>query len=140
MRRSHPSNKPGVTPRQCRKEIEADLARSEMENVMTEATTNPALRTFTLDEAVKSGDTVLIPAGTVITVRKPGSGELRGLTLMALSQLDVTALHTLAPRITTPPIAKGAVMDPADLMQFGGEVMDFLLPKAAKAMADSPTT
>ncbi|WP_309692026.1 phage tail assembly protein [Sphingomonas sp. SORGH_AS_0870] len=107
---------------------------------MTEATTNPALRTFTLDEAVKSGDTVLIPAGTVITVRKPGSGELRGLTLMALSQLDVTALHTLAPRITTPPIAKGAVMDPADLMQFGGEVMDFLLPKAAKAMADSPTT
>lgn len=138
MRRSHPSNKPGVTPRQWRKEVEADLARSEMENVMTEAT-NPTVREFTLDGHVTSGDTVLIPAGTKITVRKPGSGELRGLTLMALSQLDVTALHTLAPRITNPPIAKGAVMDPADLMQFGGEVMDFLLPKAAKAMADSPT-
>lgn len=96
---------------------------------------NPLFRTFTLDAPVMLGDAVLIQAGTTIQVRKPGSGELRGLTLMGLSQLDVIQLATLAPRITTPVIAKGAVMDPADLMQLGGEVMDFLLPKAAKEAA-----
>ena len=98
---------------------------------------NPLFRGFTLDEDVMLGDSVLIAKGTKIAVRKPGSGELRGLNLMGLSQLDVIMLGTLAPRITTPIIAKGAVMDPADLMQFGGEVMDFLLPKAAKAEAAS---
>ncbi|HEY0624662.1 phage tail assembly protein [Sphingomonas sp.] len=98
----------------------------------------PKLRKFTLDENVMVGDQVLIAKGTEITVRKPGSGELRGLTLMALSQLDVAALHELAPRITMPVIHKNAAMDPADLMQFGGEVMDFLLPTAAKQAA-SPT-
>ncbi len=106
---------------------------------MTDKTNGPAIRKFTLDYPVISGTNTLIEAGAEITVRKPGSGELRGLTLMALSQLDVAALETLAPRITTPVIPKGAVMDPADLMQFGGEVMDFLLPKAAKAQAASQT-
>jgi len=99
------------------------------------ARANPLFRKFTLDAPVMLGDSELIAAGTEITVRLPGSGELRGLTLMGLSQLDVIQLATLAPRITTPIIAKGAVMHPADLMQLGGEVMDFLLPKAAKAEA-----
>lgn len=98
----------------------------------------PKIRRFILDHNVMVGDQVLVPEGTEIVVRKPGSPELRGLTLMALSQLDVNALHELAPRITMPVIHKNAVMDPADLMQFGGEVMDFLLPTAAKQAA-SPT-
>ena len=95
----------------------------------------PKIRKFVLDEDVKLGEQVSISKGTEIMVRKPGSGELRGLTLMALSQLDVDALHKLAPRITTPVILQNATMDPADLMQFGGEVMDFLLPTAAKQAA-----
>ena len=95
-------------------------------------TTAPLARSFTNDEPVLLAGKVIIPAGTEITVRKPGSGELRGLKLTELIQLDVASLETLAPRITTPVIHKGAVLDPADLMQFGGEVMDFLLPKAAK--------
>jgi hypothetical protein len=98
----------------------------------------PTLRRFTLDFDVKLGEQVIIGAGTVITVRKPGSPELRGLTLAALAQLDVNALHDLAPRITSPVIHKNATMDPADLMQLGGEVMDFLLPTAARPAA-SPT-
>ncbi|HEX8583048.1 MAG TPA: phage tail assembly protein [Allosphingosinicella sp.] len=97
----------------------------------------PAYRSFTLDHDICVGDRVVQPAGTEIKVRKPGAGELRGLTLMALSQLDYTSLETLAPRITTPTLQKHdvAAMDPADFMQLGGEVMDFLLPKAAKAEA-----
>jgi hypothetical protein len=93
----------------------------------------PASATFTLDEPVMLGTNVLIEAGVVVTVRKPGSGELRGLQLVALNQLDVFSLETLAPRITSPVIVKGATMSPSDLMQFGAEVMDFLLPTAAKA-------
>jgi hypothetical protein len=69
-----------------------------------------------------------------VTVRKPGSGELRGLSLMALSQLDYATLEALLPRITIPQLSKFDVakLDPADFMQLAGEVMDFLLPKAAK--------
>lgn len=94
-------------------------------------------REFTLDFDIKVGNRVAHAAGTTIRVRKPGAGELRGVTLMALSQLDYGALETITPRITTPTLQKHeiAVMDPADLMQLGGEVMDFLLPKAAKAEA-----
>jgi hypothetical protein len=98
-----------------------------------------AFASFKLDFDIPLGDQT-IAAGTEIKVRKPGAGEFRGLTLMALSQLDYDALEKIAPRITTPMLTKAhvAAMDPADLMQFGGEVMDFLLPTAAKA--DSPTS
>ena len=97
-------------------------------------TTTDALpvRDFTTDFPITFAGKVIMPAGTKITVRKPGSGELRGLKLTELIQLDVASLEALAPRITLPIIQKGAVLDPADLMQFGGEVMDFLLPKSAK--------
>ncbi|KFA28137.1 tail protein, partial [Xanthomonas vasicola pv. vasculorum NCPPB 1326] len=39
---------------------------------------------------------------TQINVRKPGAGELRGLKLTDVLQLDVTALATLLPRISSP--------------------------------------
>lgn len=96
-----------------------------------------SLRTITLDVPLTIGQTVV----GEVQVRKPASGELRGLTMMALSQLDYAALETLLPRITIPTLTKAdiAQLDPADFMQLGGEVMDFLLPKAAKETA-SPTT
>lgn len=96
-------------------------------------TSNPAIRTIILDGPVMMGEKTLIDAGQEVTIRKPNSGHLRGLSLSDLNRLDVTALQTLLPRITTPTIARGAELDPADLMQLGGEVMDFLLPSAVKA-------
>ncbi len=108
---------------------------------MTEKATlngSTSLRTITLDTPLTRGEGE--PIATV-QVRKPNSGELRGLTLMALSQLDYGALETLLPRITIPILHKADIarLDLADLMQLGGEVMDFLLPKAAKE-AVSPQT
>lgn len=102
---------------------------------MTEAN-----RSITLDHDISIGGTVAVQAGTRVEIRKPNSGELRGTTLMALAQLDYGALEVLLPRITTPALSKTHIgaMDPADLMQAGGEVMDFLLPTAAK-QAGSPT-
>ncbi|HEY0626697.1 MAG TPA: phage tail assembly protein [Allosphingosinicella sp.] len=105
-----------------------------MENKQSDSAGTASLRSFTLDNDVVVAGQVTHRAGTEITVRKPAAGELRGLTMMSLSQLDYTAVETLAPRITSPVLHKQDVagMDPADLMQLGGEIMDFLLPKAAR--------
>lgn len=118
------------TPRQWRAEADAEMKASAMTDTSTAALT---AGTVTLDAPLVRGNETV----TTVHVRKPDSGALRGLTLMALSQLDVGALETLLPRITTPTLTKADIarLDPADLMQLGGEVMDFLLPKAAKAAA-----
>lgn len=107
--------------------------RDMTDQIPASQTSNPSTRKITLDGPVMLGDRTLIEAGQEVTIRKPGSGELRGLSLASLNQLDVLSLEILLPRITSPQILKGASMDVADLMQFGGEVMDFLLPSAAKA-------
>ncbi|WP_267382223.1 MULTISPECIES: phage tail assembly protein [unclassified Sphingomonas] len=123
------------TPRQWRAEAQAETQKATTMIDATNTTTADAPEGpgFTLDEPVMLGNTELLPAGTRISVRKPDSGSLRGLNLMGLSQMDVVQLEQLAPRITMPIIQKGARLGAADLMQFGGEVLDFLLPRAAKA-------
>lgn len=85
---------------------------------------------ITLDEPLKRGDQTI----TAITLRKPAAGELRGIALTDLLQLDVMALQKVLPRISSPTLTEQDVMkmDPADLVQLGGAVAGFLLPKAAK--------
>lgn len=90
---------------------------------------------ITLDTPIARGDTQI----TVITLRKPNVGALRGVSLSDLLQLDVTALTTVLPRITEPTLTAHDVsqMDPADLVQLGGEVAGFLLPMAAKGLLNA---
>lgn len=92
------------------------------------------IRSFTLESAITVGGEIVHPAGTKIVVRKPMAGDMRGLSLNPLIQGDYNSLETLAPRVTSPILHKAhvAAMDPADLTSFGGEVLDFLLPTAAK--------
>lgn len=103
-------------------------------NATETANDGPVYRSFTLDYPIRLNGQVVHAAGTEIKVRKPGSGELRGLQLQSLYQLDVASLELLGPRITSPRLEKPhmAALDPSDMMQFGAEVMDFLLPKAAR--------
>ncbi|UBM11723.1 phage tail assembly protein [Cupriavidus metallidurans] len=77
---------------------------------------------------------------TAVAVRKPESGELRGCSLVDLIRMEVTALHTVLPRITMPTLTQHEVarLDPADLMQFATTVTDFLLPRSVKG-EDSQT-
>lgn len=91
--------------------------------------TNP-WPTITFDTPIVRG-TQSIEA---VTLRKPTAGELRGCNLTDLLHMDVMALQTVLPRITTPSLTKVDVagMDPADLLQMGTEVAGFLLPKAVK--------
>lgn len=72
---------------------------------------------------------------TQLTIRKPKAGALRGVTLMAIAQIDVKALEIVLPRICDPILAPGEIinMDPADLMSVGATVASFFLSKADKS-------
>ena len=91
---------------------------------------------ITLDQPIKRGDTEI----KALQLRKPQSGELRGLSLVDLGQLDVNALHKVLPRITIPSIteAEARGLDPADLLELGAEVGNFLLKRGSKP--DFPAT
>jgi hypothetical protein len=93
-------------------------------------------KTITLDTPFARGDDTI----TTIALRKPAAGELRGCNLTDLLQMDVATLQRILPRITAPALTEQEVarFDPADLLQLGTEVADFLLPKAAK-QAVSPS-
>lgn len=86
--------------------------------------------TVELDTPIKRGETEV----TELTLRKPSAGELRGVSLAEVLQMQTDALITLIPRISSPSLAAAEVrqMDPADLVQCGGEIAGFLLPKRAK--------
>lgn len=96
----------------------------------------PVTTTVPLETPIKRGEQTI----TELTVRKPSAGELRGCSLMDLMRMEVTALHAVLPRITTPTLTQHDVsqMDPADLTQLATTVSGFLLPKAAKG-EESPT-
>jgi hypothetical protein len=72
-----------------------------------------------------------------VSLRKPMAGELRGVSLVELMNLDVGALRKVLPRITTPALTDIEIgrMDPADLVQCGVAVAGFLLQKSARAEA-----
>ena len=91
----------------------------------------PAMpNTITLDVPIQRGSNPIAE----ITLRKPNSGELRGLSLQRLHAADADELMKLLPRITTPTLTphECAQMDPADLSEAGGIVISFLLKKAVR--------
>ena len=84
-------------------------------------------KTVTLDSPIQRGEQTI----SEIVVRKPVAGQLRGLNMTDILQMDINALSKLLPRITSPALTEVDIsgMDPADLMQLGQEVAAFLLPK-----------
>ena len=101
---------------------------------MTDKTT-PNEKAVELDTPILRGKTEI----TSVTVRKPQSGALRGTRLQALLDMDVNALITVLPRITTPALTTAEIneMDPADLVSLSVEVVTFLLKKSV--LSDLPT-
>ncbi|MFG1173870.1 phage tail assembly protein [Erwiniaceae bacterium CAU 1747] len=88
-------------------------------------------KTVTLDTPVKRGKTEI----TEIVLRKPQSGALRGTRLQAIMDMDVGAMMTIIPRVSTPVLTaqEMAEMDPADLTALSVEIVTFLLPKSVLA-------
>lgn len=93
-------------------------------------------QTITLDTPIKRGEQTI----ETIELRKPAAGELRGLNLTDLLQMDVNAITKVTPRISTPALTEQEVgrMDVADLLQCGAEIAGFLLTKQAKGEVSQP--
>lgn len=100
----------------------------------TNQTNNTPVNTIiTLDEPIQRGNTTI----TEVAIRKPKSGELRGVSLIDIGNINVVALQQVLPRITSPTLTAQEVgnLDPADLLQIGVEVASFLVRKADRIMA-----
>lgn len=89
--------------------------------------------TVTLDTPIKRGKTTI----DTLTLRKPASGELRGVQLVELLNMDVATLIKILPRITSPGITapEASGMDPADLLACGSKISGFLLQRSVKTDA-----
>ena len=106
---------------------------SEKKNEVNTAAPEAAAKsnTITLDVPLKRGDQEI----TAVSVRRPAAGELRGLKLADVLQMDVSSLQVLLPRITSPALTAHDVaqMDPADLVQLATETAGFFMTKADRA-------
>lgn len=92
--------------------------------------TDSAFSNIHLDSPISRGDQVI----RILQLRKPNAGELRGIKLADLLQMDVGALSVLLPRISNPAMtaADVAKLDPADLVSIASEVGGFFLSKAQR--------
>ena len=96
----------------------------------TDATGTVNPNTVALDYPIQRGEQVI----SAVTLRKPSAGELRGIKLVDLLQIDVSAVATLLPRITEPTLTAADVnkLDPADLVAIGTHTASFFVPKAQR--------
>ena len=87
---------------------------------------------ITLAKAIeRDGETI-----QALTLREPTAGDLRGVSLLQVGQMDVTALEPLLNRIATPRLTtkEFAALPAADVMAMMMAVHDFF------DIAPSPTT
>ncbi len=88
-----------------------------------------------LAQPIKRGQTEV----KEITLRRPGSGELRGLKLADLVQGDVNAVIRLVPRISQPTLLEQevAALDAYDLTRCADEIAVFLQTPPQKPAAEA---
>ncbi|MGB0694009.1 MAG: phage tail assembly protein [Rhodospirillaceae bacterium] len=62
-----------------------------------------------------------------ISLRKPTAGDLRGLKLMSVLELETNSLLTLVPRLATPAVTSGQLqaLSPGDLIKMAGVIGGF---------------
>ena len=86
--------------------------------------------TVSLDSPITRGETTI----ATVVIRKPGPGELRGLTLKDVGEVKFDTMIKLLPRVTSPALteAECAVMDLGDFTSMAVEVAGFLATKAQR--------
>ena len=115
---------------------------SSKTDIPADTAAQPRTATLTLETPIVRGEQRI----DAITLRKPAAGELRGLSLADLLRSDVSALQTLLPRITTPPLHAGDFapgpnsIDIGDLFAMGAEVANFLLSRESSASFPGAST
>lgn len=81
------------------------------------------MKTVSFDKPIPYGDKEL----SEITLRRPMAGDLRGVKLRGLHDMDVDTLFAIVPRISSPPVTMGqlAALDPYDTVRLMESVTDF---------------
>lgn len=87
----------------------------------------PELQTVTLSVPLKQGEREI----TELQIRQPNAGELRGVSLLMLLQMQPEAMFTVLPRIATPVLPASVLhkLHPSDLFKLGNAINEFLVPK-----------
>lgn len=84
-----------------------------------------------LEEPIGSGDGKI----EKVTLQRPSAGQLRGLMLSQIMNMDATAMITLLPRITQPALLPEQIeneLSPADFAELAGQVASFFFTEKAK--------
>ncbi|WAU72960.1 MULTISPECIES: phage tail assembly protein [unclassified Acinetobacter] len=111
-----------------------EKTKTQIENAR--AIENPNHRSVTLDQPIDRAGTII----TSVSIIKPLSGTLRGLSLQSVLQWDVDTLFKLLPRITHPSLNETELnnLEVSDLTALTLEVTNFLL--SAKQKSQLPST
>ena len=93
---------------------------------------NNRFETVTLSMPIVRGETAI----DTLTLRKPKSGELRGLSLQDILGNEVTVMLRLIPRISEPPLTDDEVdqLEAEDLAEMAGTIRGFFMTKGEKEM------
>lgn len=99
------------------------------------AETRPLFENVTLSVPLQRGETSI----AALTIRRPKSGELRGLSLQDIMTTDIVAMLTLIPRVSEPPLTadEANALDPADLSEIAGTIRGFFMTKGEKAVMEA---
>lgn len=64
---------------------------------------------------------------TELSLRRPTAGDLRGIKMQAIGELEVDTILKLAQRLSTTPLAPTTLddLDSADLLALGAEIAGF---------------
>lgn len=83
----------------------------------------PETKTVTLIKPVQRGEATIAS----VILREPSAGDMRGLKLTEMMQMDVATMIRLIPRVSDPGLAPDevAAMGGADLMELSTTVIGF---------------
>ena len=112
------------------------MSKTEAAAIEAAKPQSPGTVTIALDTPIVRGEQTI----DRVTLRKPASGELRGVALADLIKSDVAALHVVLPRITIPTLTSHDVgqLDLVDFAALAGEVVGFFMSKADRAALFPP--
>lgn len=99
--------------------------------------TSPVNKTITLSAPVKvDGKEV-----SEVSLRCPKTGELRGLMLSSVLQMETSAMLRLLPRITMPPLTESQIADmpPSDFLEMTKAAVLFFMNPSQLAEVQAST-
>lgn len=95
----------------------------------------PLFETVKLSLPISRGETSI----DSLNIRRPRSGELRGLSLQDIMTTDIVAMLTLIPRVSEPSLTPDEVnnLDPADLSEIAGAIRGFFMTTGEKRVLEA---